>query len=256
MGFKRQKPSQYTAGFTLLEMSLVLAVVALIIGGIVAGQSLIRSAQLRSAVSEYDIYVKGIKEFQDKYQALPGDMSNATSIWGASTANGDGSGTIGSCTTPGAPANTAEEWYLAWQHLALAGLVPGNFTGTSTDGTTAVIGSNVPASKLSGAGWTINYYLNPSSTGVGLWPDQYGHVLNLGSYKAGDYTRGPILTPIEASNLDSKLDDGMPGTGKVRAWRTNVLGLGNCTTADSSQTAQTYTANSGQQCALVFLLGF
>ena len=64
----------------------------------------------------------------------------------------------------------------------------------------------------------------------------------------------PILTSAEAQNIDNKFDDGMPGTGKIRAWRTSILP--NCTTNDTSQTAQAYSANSGYQCSLVFLLGF
>jgi len=253
-------------GFTLLEMSIVLAIIGLIVGGIMVGQSLVRAAQIRNVVSEYDTYLKGVKEYQDKYLALPGDDKNAGAIW-ANTVSGDGSGTIGTSNVTGttvtdtSPSGTWGEWFLAWQHLSLAGFVPGSFTGKYGAGgqSEAVIGTNVPASKLDGAGWTINYYLNTSGN-AGLWSDQYGHLLNFGGYVAGDYTKGAILTPVEALGIDSKLDDGIPGTGKVRAWRSGGGGyaLANCTDETvATQAGAIYkTAITSQACALVFLLGF
>ena len=69
------------SGFTLIELSVVLVIIAFIIGGVVSAKSLIRQAQIRSIVSEYDQNVKAVKEFVDKYQALPGDISNAETLW-------------------------------------------------------------------------------------------------------------------------------------------------------------------------------
>jgi len=248
--------------FTLLELSIVLTIIGLIMGGIVIGRSLVRQGELRAAVSEYDTYLKAIKEFQDKYLALPGDTSTAANIWGATvTDNGDGNGTIGTSSTAGVIADTAGtgsigstgEWFLAWQHLALAGFISGSYPGT---GTTSLAGTNVPLSK-SGGGWTVFYYLN-STNGTSLWPDQYGHVLAFAASGANYATPAisGILTPAEASDIDTKLDDGMPGTGKIRAWRHTVLN--NCTDETvPTQIGTIYsTAYAGKTCALVFLLGF
>jgi prepilin-type N-terminal cleavage/methylation domain-containing protein len=250
-------------GFTLLEISIVILIIGLIIAATVTAQSLVRGAQLRRMAGEYDSYLKSIKEFQDKYLALPGDMNNAVTFWGAATtANGDGSGTIGTSNLTGTPADTAGtggianagEWFLAWQHLTLAGFIPGSYPGTGT--TTAIVGlgGNVPASQVKGAGWTLMFYLNTSGN-AGLWSDRYGHVMAFGAQSSGLYTNGAVLTGAEALNIDNKFDDGLPGTGKIRAWRTGVLP--NCTTNDWSQTAETYNNVAGPNvCALVFLLGF
>jgi prepilin-type N-terminal cleavage/methylation domain-containing protein len=275
-------------GFTLLEMSIVIAIVGLIIGAIAVGSSMVQMARLRSVVTEYGIYLKAIKEFQDKYMALPGDMTNATTFWGAAgtcpipytttastaTCNGDGSGTIGSSTTAGVLSKSSE-WWTAWQQLADAGLIPGSFTGAPgwNGANEANLGVNVPASKFKGAGWTLFYYLFPnngtnSNTNSSLWTDQYGHLLALGGYASGTYTNNGVLLPSEAESIDQKIDDGLPGTGKVRAWRTSVPQTSNpfssCTINDTSQTAQAYNndvaaginAYNKQVCALVFLLGF
>lgn len=79
-------------GFSLVELSIVLVILGLLTGGILAGQSLIRAAELRSVASEHQRYVTATKSFQDKYFSVPGDMKNATSFWGAAD-GGDGLGT-------------------------------------------------------------------------------------------------------------------------------------------------------------------
>src|SRR5216683_1986793 len=176
--------AQHRRGFTLLEMSIVLVTIGLIAGGITVGNSFVRSGQIRAMLREYDGYVKAIKEFQDKYQALPGDMNNATSLWGTdpggcpaayntaakvATCNGDGNGTIGSSTTAGVLSNSTE-WWRAWQHLSDAGFLQGTFTGAQGAGGVkeANLGVNAPASALKGAGWTLNYLLMTSGNS-GLW---------------------------------------------------------------------------------------
>jgi len=251
-------------GFTLLELSIVMVIIGLIIAGILSATSMIRNAQIRSMLSEEDSHIKAIKQFQDKYLALPGDMPNASGYW-PGAGNGAGIGTIGSSSLTASLSNTGD-WFLAWQHLADAGFIHGIYTGVNGSGgaNEATIGVNVPGSRLPSAGWTVNYYLYPNngtnSFSGALWPDQYGHLLNLGGFVATDYTKGAVLTAAEASIIDQKIDDGYPGSGNVRAWRTSVLP--NCiggTVADGAGTQYTATYNtlySTNACSLVFLLGF
>jgi prepilin-type N-terminal cleavage/methylation domain-containing protein len=256
-------------GFTLLEMSIVLGIIALIVGGILIGKNLIRDSEIRAMISEYDSQVKAIREFQDKYQALPGDYSSAEANWGAATCpyadsvgsttatcNGDGNGRIGASTTAGV-LSAASEWFLVWQHLTFAGFANGRYTGTYGAGGTsdAVVGSNVPASKLSPGGWTVLYYLQ-IATDVNLWGDNYGHIMTFGGNSTNSYTSAAILTPNDTQTTDAKIDDGMPGTGKMRSRRTAVYA--NCTMTDSSQTTAVYnnTTTSLTACAPFFIPGF
>ncbi len=263
------KHSKNSHGFTLIELSMVLVIIALLSGGIFMAQSLIRQAQLRGIAMEYDRTKKAIEEFRDKYMGLPGDITNAESIWGSDagcpgtssntsrkqlTCNGDGSGTIGSSSQTGQLSNQTE-WFRAWQQLANAGLIQGTYTGAPGAGGTSesIIGINVPASQLAGAGWTLNYTL--FNTDGMMWSDNYGHVLNFGSYTSGDFTRGPAMSPEEALSFDTKIDDGYPGLGSVRAWRSSMMP--NCTTNDNSQQGAAYDGTyKDRACALVFILGY
>jgi prepilin-type N-terminal cleavage/methylation domain-containing protein len=70
--------NKYQRGFSLVELSIVLVILGLLTGGILAGQSLIRAAELRSITTQFNQYVSATQSFRDKYMALPGDMPNAT----------------------------------------------------------------------------------------------------------------------------------------------------------------------------------
>ena len=69
------------SAFSLVELSIVLVILGLLTGGILAGQSLIRAAQLRAVSTEYSRYVASINSFRDKYFGWPGDLRNATAFW-------------------------------------------------------------------------------------------------------------------------------------------------------------------------------
>ncbi len=126
--------------FSLVELSIVLVILGLLTGGILAGQSLIRAAELRAVTTEYQRNLTAIQTFRDKYFAIPGDMRNAQSFWGSAascpgtasttaatgvpTCNGDGNGQVGLN-----PTATSNEKFRFWQHLANAGLIEGSFNG-------------------------------------------------------------------------------------------------------------------------------
>ena len=71
------------SGFTLVELSIVLVILGLLVGGVLTGQSLIHAAELRAVTTEHDKFVTAINTFRDKYMALPRRMSNAVRYWGA-----------------------------------------------------------------------------------------------------------------------------------------------------------------------------
>lgn len=217
-------------GFTLVELSIVLVVIGLIVGGILAGSDLIKAAELRSVISDAEKYRTAIYAFRTKYRALPGDMRNATKYWGAAnsdpaickatasngkeTCDGDGNRMISTIFDT----TTYYEWFRFWQHLANAELIGGAYTGVAGSGglADANIGQNVPAGKIDGSGWTpryLGYY-----GGDSVWfAASYQNFLVFGSEAPNWSTNDKILTPAETFSIDQKIDDGKPGKGGIIA---------------------------------------
>jgi len=273
------------SGFTLVEIAIVLVIIGLIISGIVVGKDLIRASQLRAVATEVGRYTQAVSDFRDKYLALPGDFAGAVALWGSPAAgcpsgasaagdpatatcngNGDGRITIGGTITTAAQ----YEQFRAWQHLANAGMIEGSYSGIQGGGAIptdaksqyAVIGTNVPASQLSGAGYAIISLLSADVAGSNHYFTgiNYMHLLQFGAASsiATNYsTVAPILTTAEALSLDTKLDDGYPSSGKVMAPQKDSPYSGGCTNSDNVATTTIYdTTQTGYKCSLLFLLGF
>ena len=253
-------------GFSLVELSIVLVILGLLTGGILAGQNLIHAAELRSVTSTLNRYESAIYTFRDKYFALPGDMRNATDFWGAATAcpgtnsqpstgtetcNGNGNGLIDQAEGTG----LGDGWWRAWQHLANAGLVEGQFTGVR--GTTDLsyhgeAGVNMPRLRL---GQSNGIYLkNLGSVAVAnttLFPGDYGNVFDI-YYGASNGVDSSNLLAEDVWHIDTKMDDGLPGTGAIRAGENQT----NCVSATNPSTAQYLVQNTSLGCRLIYNGGF
>lgn len=213
--------TNHQVGFTLLEMAIVLTVIGLIAGGIVVVRDMIRNAEVQSVISDQDRYKKAIELFKDKYHYLPGDMPTAESFWGTdadcaspgystaeaapktATCNGDGNGRI----------DTFAEAMRAWQQLADAGFIQGEYSGIegNASANSLAIGTDVPASKVPSCGWMMGYI--PAVT-------VFGRAISSGTRFAliaggQDIKFPPCLTPAESYSIDLKIDDGDPSNGNV-----------------------------------------
>jgi prepilin-type N-terminal cleavage/methylation domain-containing protein len=256
------------AGFSLIELAIVLVILGLLVGGVLVGQSLIRAAELRSVSADFSRYESSIFTFRDKYFALPGDMPEATAFWGAAdagdglgtdchdatsngttTCNGNGNGRLDACDN--SAACNAPEWFHSWVQLKNAGLVEGSYTGRRVgDPYQAVPGVNVPRSKVSNGGFTLMSFRPPN--GDAFWySGDYNPMLFFGAQSSTFETNGLILKAEEAWNMDTKLDDGRPGLGRVRTFHTD----GNCVTptGEANQNSASYNLTaSAIACALIY----
>lgn len=247
----------------------MLVIIGLIVGGVLMGRDLIRASELQSIASDYQKYKTVIQTFRVKYNALPGDFSEATVFWPASgscghqtvqpsgqTCNGNGDYKL----------NAGAEGYRFWQHLALAGLIQGEYAGASGPDQVywhVVPGWNTPVSKVDNAAWNALsvYYDNAafgySAIGGDIAAGTFAYGINqihLATVTGTTYNNGSIMTPQEQWQLDLKIDDGKPGTGKMRAndYRT-------CTDAADQFAAATSTpvydmSRTDKVCAITFLL--
>jgi prepilin-type N-terminal cleavage/methylation domain-containing protein len=124
-------------GFTLIELSIVLVIIGLLIGGVLAAESLISSSKISSQISQIQQFDTAIANFENRYNGLPGD---STKLGG--TGNGDGY-----------VASGTGEQYLFWNHLSLTGLKTHNGAVSVYSGTGAGIintgaTANVPKAIL------------------------------------------------------------------------------------------------------------
>src|SRR5882724_4200087 len=83
------------AGFTLVEIAIVLVIIGLLLGGILKGQEMITQAKIKNVINDFNGITVAITSYQDRYRALPGDDKNAAARWTIQTpASGDGDGVI------------------------------------------------------------------------------------------------------------------------------------------------------------------
>src|SRR5688500_16913565 len=95
-------------GFTLIELSIVLVIIGLLVGGVLVGRDLIQAAQLRAIVSDIEKYKMAANAFRLKYDCMAGDCAKATQFFGVAvggcpdgarsgtqTCDGNGDGRIG-----------------------------------------------------------------------------------------------------------------------------------------------------------------
>lgn len=252
--------------FSLVELSIVLVILGLLTGGILAGQSLIHAAELRSVTNDYQRYISATQTFRDKYFALPGDITNATKFWGQlggnganstcqnaatngiATCNGDGNGAVAFMNS-----NGVNESYRYWQHLANAGLIEGNYNGKI--GVTR--GLNLPSSKIGTATFTVL-----GGTGGYVTGDLYAYAGDWGTniMNFANVVSGSPLIPEDAWNIDTKIDDGKPGGGALYAAKVDGTTY-NCSTGDGqvppADANATYVlTRKSFDCGLVFLRVF
>src|ERR1700753_1764982 len=65
-------------GFTLIELSIVLVIIGLIVGGILTGQDLIKSAEQRATLAQVEKYNTAVNTFRNKFGGIPGDLAYTT----------------------------------------------------------------------------------------------------------------------------------------------------------------------------------
>ena len=235
-------PAPSRHGFTLIELSLVLVIIGLLVGGVLAGKALIQQAEIRAAASQLQKFETSYRTFQVKYGCIMGDCANATEFFGdnyvvvaagcppsggAGNGNGDGDGLISWSGYSGG-ANWFCESTQALKSLELSNFLPTKIISPCRLGNPTYFKA-------------IN-----DSCGYFYKDDLYSGVtpiktnsINLATFTSGNTLNSSALSPVQARLIDEKIDDGQPATGKFRGLNA-ALASGGAIVANSCQTSGAY----------------
>lgn len=246
-------------GFSLLELSIVLVIIGLLAGGVMVGQDLIRQSELRSLLSDIEKFHTAFNSFKNKYNNFPGDINNAVSFWGAASI------CPGDFTTPSVGTETCNgnrngridtiERYRAWQHMASAGLVEGQYTGVphNVNPLSISAGNNVPLLQSDAA---VNVFFF-SDLGTNFIKPGIKHAIFMMNSASPTIGSGqPFFTTEEAFTIDTKIDDGRPGMGILVIPSPGFLAAPDCGNSPIPEISEYNLGLSGKRCVLNYAMGW
>jgi prepilin-type N-terminal cleavage/methylation domain-containing protein len=203
----RKENMRKQAGFTLIEIAIVLVIIGLLLGGILKGQELITGAKVRNLISQVDGVKAAFFGFQDRYRAYPGDYSQASiNIPGGVGGNGNGNGRIEAGGSP-------LEFILVWDHLSHAGFITGTYSASGVTAGSGTAGTTNPA--------------NPYNVALQLIYDT--DYANTTTPVARHNVKTGNQIPVEIiAEVDRKVDDGNANTGGFRGSSYNGVVPANC----------------------------
>lgn len=211
---------EYESAFTLVELSIVLVIIGLLIGGIIAAQSMIQTAKINKIVQFVSQYGIATGNFQTLYGSLPGDSSK---ISGPVTAyNGNENGILDFY-------GGADESVTFYQDLYVTGMikeaykplyhyhVAAGYTHPIAPGfgyDTAVRASIADVENDQFPTLHVYYVNGTSPYSSATFGDYYNSFIIRPSGANINLVRGAIHSKIAAA-IDNKMDDGLSNAGGI-----------------------------------------
>ena len=246
------------AGFTLVEIAIVLVIIGLLLGGILKGQELINSARVRNLADMNAGIQAAYYGFIDRYREVPGDVgrTNAANAIGVTiNSGGNENGRLDE-------AAAGDPWIEAaavWEHLSKSGFISGTYQANDGAGVDATnYRDNAPANAFNGPVilFRTDDYFDPDRT-------LDGAVAGAGPAERLSLVMGDNIPVNIARELDVKLDDGLPETGVARmtlqagaagTFDFSDLDTGEAVCVDTAQDPAIWNiADNSQDCNMVFL---
>ncbi len=197
--------------YPLIHILLLLVASAFLAGSITVGSEFTQSTARKTLASDAQRYKALVSQFKTNYQALPGDINNASTYWQdcrfeSADCNGNGDGKITSSAN-----DTTTEAALAWQHLSISGYIPKAYSGDLIGGY-YVPNQNIPAAPYKDSGYLVTNAIPYTHASWGG-----SHFLNVGSMSNWRFDT-PAASLSDAMAIDHKLDDGIASTGDIFAY--------------------------------------
>jgi prepilin-type N-terminal cleavage/methylation domain-containing protein len=242
--------------FTLVELAIVIVIIGLLVGGVLQGQELIAQAKIRSQIKQLAEYDTAILTFRGKYDGLPADINRAKATKFGFTAAGpthifcnDENGLITDSTGNLPPLGAFCEPLYFLRDLSIAKLVKDTFPRT---GNQYAVGIQFPVTKMGNGG-----FLYASLADGGLYAylglirkDDDGTNTNV--HQINLLSATPLFTAEESFQLDEKMDNGNPLTGKVKAVTNSLTPDTAANACITNTTDQTYNITDNTlRCRLV-----
>ena len=192
------------AGFTVIELAVVMVIIGIIIGIVVKGAALIDNARMKKLYALRNDISQAIYGYYDQYTFYPGDDPGMIAKWPTLAAtNGNGNGVVANgiaATPPAVCGSGAAEQCSLWSALRQAGFL----TGTGFVNPRHPYGDTV----------SVTFYNDPAWGAANAFVTHWIIFMNI----AGSTCQG----------FDTQYDDGNWQTGKIRgsaAYSASVLNL-------------------------------
>ncbi len=229
------------AAFTLIEMSIVLVIIGLVVGGVLVSKEMIRSATIRKTITQKESFSTAANAFKLKFGCLPGDCISGAAL-GLSGGTGNRDNIIYTYGN-----NSSQYWF--WQQLYDAKLID---VRAPHIGSYALAGDWSPTCPICNR-TTLTIY-GPPYFEVGGWQvldlgaisslhcgnpagsaySAYGYsvpkwralALADSNFSGGGFSN--TIKPADAVAIDLKIDDGKPYTGSVAVFDSYLYSDATC----------------------------
>ncbi len=184
-----QKIKQH--GFTMIELSIVIVILALLAGSIIGGVNFMQTAKLRKQIGQIQNIEAGVSNFRNRYSCFPGDCADPTILAGY-TYSGDGNGFLSDSWN-------GNENKGFWLHLSLAEMLDSQLVAHG-----GLAALNAPLMALGGG--IVN------ATGS----LRFAQNILLFAQSTTTTSSGVIFFE-DILHIDDKIDDALPNSGIIRS---------------------------------------